>query len=133
MGLDQYGGWLETPSKEEELHAKLINSEEEFVECKFDWRKHAKLQEFMENLWFNKYENTEEFNCVNMSLDREDILALQTAVKGKELPESGGGLFFGDEFQNQSAEEYKEYDLEFCAKALKWLDEGKTPYYSCWW
>ena len=29
--------------------------------------------------------------------------------------------------------QYKDYDLEFCAKALKWLDEGKTPYYSCWW
>ena len=133
MGLDQYGGWLETPTKEEELHAKLVNSGEEFTECAFDWRKHAKLQEFMEILWFNKYQNTEEFNCKNMPLDKEDILNLQAAVKGEELPKSDGGLFFGHEYQDTSAQEYKDQDLEFCAKALKWLDEGKTPYYSCWW
>lgn len=132
MGLDQYGGWLPKPTKEEELHAKLTNASPE-VECEFDWRKHAKLQEFMENLWFCKYKNTEEFNCQNMPLDEKDIRALQTVVKSKDLPESMGGLFFGHEFQGQSAEEYRDQDLEFCAKALKWLDEGKTPYYSCWW
>jgi len=131
MGLDQYGGWLPKPTKEEELHAKLTNASPE-VECEFDWRKHAKLQEFMENLWYEKYKNTEEFNCQNMPLDKEDILALQTVVKSKDLPESMGGMFYGHEFQGQSAEEYKDQDLEFCAKALKWLNEGKTPYYSCW-
>lgn len=133
MGLDQYGGWLETPTKQQELHSKLINDDDNFAVGEFDWRKHAKLQEFMEILWYKKYQNTETFNCQNMPLDREDILALQAAVKGEELPESEGGMFFGHEFQDVSAQEYKDQDLEFCAKALKWLDEGKTPYYSCWW
>ena len=133
MGLDQYGGWLETPTKQQELHSKLINDDDNFAVGEFDWRKHAKLQEFMEILWYRKYQNTETFNCQNMPLDREDILALQAAVKGEELPESEGGMFFGHEFQDVSAQEYKDQDLEFCAKALKWLDEGKTPYYSCWW
>ena len=133
MGLDQYGGWLQKPTKEEQLHGKIVNEPVFEDVCKFDWRKHAKLQEFMENLWFEKYENTEEFNCQNMPLDREDILTLQAAVKGEELPKSKGGFFFGDQFQGVSATEYKEQDLEFCTAALKWLDEGKTPYYSCWW
>jgi hypothetical protein len=133
MGLDQYGGWLQTPTKEEQLHSKIVNEHLHEDVCEFDWRKHAKLQEFMQNLWFEKYENTEEFNCQNMPLDREDILTLQAAVKGEKLPESEGGMFFGHEFQGMSATEYKEQDLEFCAMALKWLDEGKTPYYSCWW
>jgi len=133
MGLDQYGGWLKTPTKEEELHSKLINDGDNFTVGEFDWRKHAKLQEFMENLWYKKYGNDETFNCQNMPLDREDILALQAAIKGKELPKSEGGMFFGHEFQGMSATEYKEQDLEFCTAALKWLDEGKTPYYSCWW
>ena len=133
MGLDQYGGWLETPTKQQELHSKLINDDDNFAVGEFDWRKHAKLQKFMEILWYGKYENTETFNCQNMPLDREDILALQAAVKGEKLPESEGGMFFGHEFQDVSSKEYKDQDLEFCAKALKWLDEGKTPYYSCWW
>ena len=133
MGLDQYGGWLEPVTKEEQLHSKIVNEPVEQEVCEFDWRKHAKLQEFMENLWVNKYENTEEFNCVNMPLDEEDILALQEAVKGEELPESQGGFFFGHQSQDETTIEYKEQDLEFCAKALKWIKEGKTPYYSCWW
>jgi hypothetical protein len=133
MGLDQYGGWLETPTKQQELHSKLMDDGDNFAVGEFDWRKHAKLQEFMEILWYKKYKNTETFNCQNMPLDREDILTLQAAVKGEELPESEGGMFFGHEFQDVSAKEYRDQDLEFCAKALKWLDEGKTPYYSCWW
>ena len=133
MGLDQYGGWLEPVTKEDQLHSKIVNEPVAQEVCEFDWRKHAKLQEFMENLWVNKNENTKEFNCVNMPLDEEDILALQEAVKGEELPESQGGFFFGHQSQDETTIEYKEQDLEFCAKALKWIEEGKTPYYSCWW
>jgi len=133
MGLDQYGGWLNEPTKEEILHTKIVN-EPEYVEIvEFDWRKHAKLQKFMEDLWYNKYGYEEQFNCQNMPLDEEDILALQTAVKDEKLPESKGGMFFGHQFQGVSATEYKEQDLEFCTAALKWIEEGKIPYYSCWW
>ena len=38
MGLDQYGGWLNEPTKEEILHTKIVN-EPEYVEIvEFDWR-----------------------------------------------------------------------------------------------
>ena len=49
------------------------------------------------------------------------------------LPESEGGIFLGHQFQDESAKQYKEQDLEFCKEALKWLDEGKEVFYECSW
>ena len=41
MGLDQYGGWLQKPTKEEQLHGKIVNEPVFEDVSKFDWRKHA--------------------------------------------------------------------------------------------
>ena len=53
MGLDQYGGWLQKPTKEEQLHGKIVNEPVFEHNCEFDWRKHAKLQKFMEDIWLS--------------------------------------------------------------------------------
>ena len=48
MGLDQYGGWLE-PQKNKEQEdnvVELFQEEDNSNKC-FDWRKHARLQEFI--------------------------------------------------------------------------------------
>ena len=135
MGLDQYGGWLNEPTKEEILHTKIVN-EPEYVEIvEFDWRKHAKLQKFMEDLFYTEYDDGEDtFNYgTKLYLEEKHILDLKKLIENNSLPESEGGFFYGHQFQDDSAKEYKEQDLDFCEKALKWLEEGKKVFYECSW
>jgi hypothetical protein len=49
------------------------------------------------------------------------------------LPFCPDGFFWGHQFQEESMREYKNQDLEFCEKALKWLKEGKNVFYDCSW
>lgn len=113
MGLDQY--------------ARSDN----FKEPKFQWRKHAKLQEFMEAKWNEKLQ--EGFNCVDLPLSLEDINELETAITSNTLPESRGGMFFGRQYQDESSDEYKEQDLEFCEWAKNEIEQGRKVIYHCWW
>ena len=113
MGLDQYAG-IRTHT------------------TKFEWRKHAKLQEFMENIWYKKFGNTEEINCKDVTLTEEIINELEQCIKTNTMPQSPGGFFYGEQFQNQSEEGYKEQDLKFCEWALKQIKDGKQVYYTCW-
>jgi hypothetical protein len=117
MGLDQYA-------------FSSDNSETpEFI-----WRKHAKLQTFMEALYYESAgTNTEVFNCVDLALTAEDVIALEALVKANELPASEGGFFFGHQWQDESAEEYKEQDLKFCKWAQAILNTREQVFYSCWW
>ncbi len=140
MGLDQYGGWLE-PQKNKEQEdnvVELFQEEDNSNKC-FDWRKHARLQEFMRNLYYSKKDKLPEFgvmgcefNCTKVFLNKEDVLELQNAVLSDRLPFCADGFFWGQQFQEESMKEYKTQDLEFCKEALKWLEEGKQVYYECW-
>ena len=49
------------------------------------------------------------------------------------VPQGKDGFFWGQEDQDDSARESVTYDLEFCTKALAWLQEGRKVWYSCWW
>lgn len=135
MGLDQYGGWLKKPTKQEEVHGKLINEEVFEENEEFEWRKHAKLQAFMSEIFYDREtDGSVSFNYgEKLYLNQEDILNLQQLLLNDDLPVSEGGFFFGHEYQDQSAEEYKLYDLKFCHDALKWLSEGKKVFYECSW
>ena len=137
MGLDQYGGWLE-PKEEPKDNVVDLFEEDNSTQC-FDWRKHARLQEFMRNLYYSKQDKLPdlgvmgcEFNCTKVFLNKEDVLELQNAVLSDRLPFCADGFFWGQQFQEESMKEYKAQDLEFCKEALKWLEEGKQVYYECW-
>jgi len=136
MGLDQYAYSKDSKGEEQELAY---------------WRKHNRLQGWMEELWEDKgrpnYEPTDngvlgDFNCVPLPITNEDLDALEENVCSKTLPETGG-FFFGDdsfewEDENGKAYEkndyyYKEDDIDFIEKARQALKEGKEVYYNCWW
>ena len=88
----------------------------------------------MEDIWYTRETDGEDmFNGQTLLLTKEDILNLQQVLLNDNLPESEGGFFFGHQFQDESAKQYKEQDLEFCKEALKWLDEGKEVFYECSW
>ena len=139
MGLDQYAFSSHEPLREindGEGRAMLVPE----VETKFVWRKHAKLHEYMQRLYFqfgyrekSVRNDRDEFNCNPMSLDEDAVNGLEAAIKGNDLPTSLGGLFFGHEFQDESATDYREQDLKFVRWARDELKSKKHVYYDCWW
>ena len=102
MGLDQYGGWLE-PQKNKEQEDNVVELFQEHYNSNkcFDWRKHARLQEFMRNLYYSKNKIPEfgvmgcEFNCTKVFLNKEDVLELQNAVLSDRLPFCADGFLLG--------------------------------------
>ena len=167
MGLDMMAGWAE-PQPKPKGNVVPIKEEELQINAEFDWRKHSRLHNLMQTIWFcKKYEGTPvpnkenemlcvpedqearaflyrgltatigtvlpEFNCVNVQLDETDIKIIRNFVTNNDLPFCSDGMFWGHQFQEDAMKEYKDQDIEFCEKALKWLKEGKEVYYSSWW
>ena len=138
MGLDQYA-YARPPRKR--------NGDDDEQLC--DWRKHNRLQGWMQQLWEDKgcpNANTEgdemgDFNCVELQLTAQDIDNLEYAIENFELPESSG-FFWGSDsyFWNDENDEpfpeneywYKKHDLNFVKQARKMLDNKWRVYYSCW-
>ena len=134
MGLDQ------------EAYSRGKDEESSFSHY---WRKHNRLQGWMENLWEEKgrpnarTENDPmgDFNCVELELTREDIDCLEETVHDFALPETQG-FFFGDDsyfYKDDNGETlpendyyHKEQDLQFIEDAKKALDKGEKVYYSSW-
>ena len=176
MGLDMMAGWAEPQSKPEG-NVVPIKEEPQQINCEFDWRKHSRLHNLMQTIWFcKKYEGTPvpkdeditlsalkgkellyipedqeeraflyrgltsaigtvlpEFNCENVQLDETDIKVIRNFVMNDQLPFCSDGMFWGHQFQEDAMKQYKEKDLEFCNKAIEWIQEGKEVYYSSWW
>lgn len=138
MGLDQYA-YSRPPRKR--------NSDDD-VQL-MEWRKHNRLQGWMQQLWENKgcpnaqTEGDEmgDFNCVELQLTAQDIDDLEYAINNFEFPEANG-FFWGSDsyFWNNEDDEpfpeneywYKENDLMFVESARKALDNKHRIYYSCW-
>lgn len=115
------------------------------------WRKHNRLQGWMEDLWedkgrpnFNKAEANPmgDFNCIPVELTLEDIDSLEYAINNFELPETGG-FFFGNDSYFWTDEEgnpypdnhyyYKENDLYFIRKARDLINKGWKVFFDSWW
>lgn len=138
MGLDQYA-YSRPPRKR--------NSDDD-VQL-MEWRKHNRLQGWMQQLWSDKgcpnaqTEGNEmgDFNCVELQLTAQDIDNLEYSINNFELPEANG-FFWGSDsyFWNNEDDEpfpeneywYKSNDLIFVESARKALDNKHRIYYSCW-
>ena len=138
MGLDQYA-----------YAASELKSEDR-EEIAY-WRKHNRLQGWMEKLWekkgrphFNDIENPlGDFNCQPVELSLADIEQLEAHVVNKALPQTGGFFFGHDSYDWDEDEDgnpfpegeyhYKETDLKFIEDARKAIEDGKKVYYNCWW
>ena len=122
MGLDQFA------------YARLPEQDPAEVTAEFTWRKHAKLQEFMEQLFETRTgQSADQLNCAELELQPEDITTLQAMVEQGQLPASPGGFFYGHQFQDESATEYRELDLKFCQWARTILQTRQKVFYTCWW
>ena len=151
MGLDQYAHLRNRKID----WAKYYDGDEEEQKDVFVWRKHARLQTFM-NKMFEKQnevklkkeqekEKDKEFNPFDMSHlgmnGYDEVYITEDVVK--ELEEevksnfhnsfTPDGFFWGQQFQEQSVKEYKAQDLKFlkfCKQAIK---DNKTVVYTCSW
>lgn len=134
MGLDMYA-YARPPRK---------RSSDDDVQIG-EWRKHNRLQGWMQQLWESKgCPNTNEdgdFNSVELQLTEEDINALEDDILTMTMPESNGffwgsdSFFWTDEDGNDYPENsyyYLERDLEFVTDARKMLDKKHRIFYSCW-
>ena len=74
-----------------------------------------------------------DLNCGELKLEASDIDKLEQAIKGRAQLQCEGGFFYGHQFQDEQAKEYRDYDLEFCAWARTEMQAGSTVIYSCWW
>lgn len=113
MGLDMY------------LLAEKDGNYEELVY----WRKHPNLHGAMENLWRSRFNppDDEQFNCVSLYLDRNDIEFLIDLIKNNNLPLTKG-FFFG-----KSDSERLGVDVGYFNLALEYLDKGHKIFYDSWW
>lgn len=150
MGLDQYAGTMRTKTYEYETPDGEKKVDEYQMAGPFEWRKHARLQEFMNKLYMeknkvgSKWEESEPdsdgkvwYNPISwnsIELTEEDIDRLEKAIKNHY---SGyfcdGGFFWGHEIQESQAEYYKDKDLEFVEFAREALADGETVIYECSW
>lgn len=121
MGLDQYAYIVDN---EKQLYEEDIRED-------FHWRKHNRLQGWMESLWRSKG-NTKTFNCENLELTIDDLIALQHDIEEKDLPETTGFFYGQDSYENYDGRGYKKEDEKFIKRAIEAIKEGKKVFYSCW-
>ena len=137
MGLDQYAY----------ASSEIKSADREEIGY---WRKHNRLQGWMEQLWedkgrpyFDSLTNPlGDFNCQPVELTLSDLEQLEAHVEGKTLPETGG-FFFGNDSYSWEDEDgkpfedgdyyYKEEDLKFISLARDALERGKKVFYDSWW
>ena len=135
MGLDMYAyrhkGEMIQPRENRD---KLENTPREPIQFA-DWRKHNRLQGFMQEL-YDKKNGTEadNFNCIPLYLNKEELDMLQKQIETRTLPKTEG-FFFGDDSYTWEGEQndMKAYDLKFVKEAKEWLEKGYKVFYECWW
>ena len=123
MGLDQYAYSVDPRLVEGSVDFKVPDGSARQIAY---WRKHPDLQGWMQELYLAKG-GQEEFNCVNVRLELEDLDALEEAVRDGDLPRTSG-FFFGE-----STPDDRDDDLIFIRDARQELAEGRVVYYTSWW
>ena len=149
MGLDQYAGTMRTKTYKYTTPDGENKEDKYQMAGPFEWRKHARLQEFMNNLYMEKNDFTSKWesdetpngervwNPISwnqIELSSEDIDELEKAIKNQYRDYfCDGGFFWGHEIQEYQADYYKDKDLEFVEFAREALKDGETVIYECSW
>lgn len=124
MGLDMYAVSI---AKDDNRPATDFKLDEDKYNDLHYWRKHPNLHGWMQDLYFQKGGENEEFNVASVLLTEADINRLEDDINAKELPETSG-FFFGE-----TTGEELEDDLEFIRKAREALAQGRQVAYYAWW
>ena len=126
MGLDQFA-YIVEPNQTLEQKEKGEGQKELAY-----WRKHNRLQGWMENLYREKG-GTEVFNCEDVVLTLEDLDELEKAISDRNLPETQGFFFGNDSYEDYEEWGLKDTDEKFIREAREAINDGKMVVYSSWW
>jgi hypothetical protein len=143
MGLDQYA-----QKRNQKIDfAKVYSDKYDPQADGFVWRKHARLQVFMAREYAkqNPKEDTNKHSSQSFGLgfngDENKVVITKDVVK--KLEEAikndyydyfaSDGFFWGQQFQEEQAKEYKKMDLQFVKWCKKALEKGEVIEYSCSW
>ena len=134
MGLDQYAYKVKSKYDKSTSTETITKTEIAY------WRKHNRLQGWMENLWKDKGgEGT--FNCIDLGVMEEDLDELEGKIQEHDLPETDG-FFYGNDSYNLNHPDYIRHgysyedepnDLRFITDARKAIKDGYRIVYSCSW
>jgi hypothetical protein len=119
MGLDQFAYVVTDVSGDEKEELAY-------------WRKHNRLQGWMENLYREKG-GEEVFNCEDVVLTLEDLDKLEKAINDRTLPETAGFFFGNDSYEDYEEWGLKDTDEKFITEARKAINDGQMVVYSSWW
>lgn len=142
-GIDIISYFESCTEEIKEFYEQLVPKVAEYMKCEdkdsiyvisgmiLYWRKHPDLHDYMERLYIERG-GEEEFNCVNLILNKEDIEKLieniKAQINGDKVFRERKGFFFG-----KTIEEDWEKDLEAFNEVLLSTDWDKeTIYYSAW-
>lgn len=124
MGLDQYAHKVKSDYNNETCTETIVKTELQY------WRKHNRLQGWMENLWVIKTgKKPGELNCRQLELDGNDLNLLHDALVNERLPETEGFFYGVDSYERDTLE----YDMRFVDLAFKAIKDGYQVFYSCSW
>ncbi|QDT07469.1 hypothetical protein K227x_58960 [Rubripirellula lacrimiformis] len=120
MGLDMYANFT-TETIKQPVDFKVGSATQ--IHC---WRKHPDLHGWMQHLYYDKG-GQQDFNCVPVVLDLDDLDRLELTMKAGSLPQTQG-FFFGTSDGTELDD-----DFDFLDKARRAIAEGYTVFYQAWW
>jgi hypothetical protein len=136
MGLDQYAYARDPRIERDEEDEDDWGGDVHIM----DWRKHNRLQGYMEQIWLEQGGEYGEswgdgFNGKEVKLGVDEINALEEVIENRDLPETSGFFFGNDSYEDYENKEwgYLKSDIEFIAEARKLLAEGFEVYYNSSW
>ena len=142
MGLDQYAHLRGV----EYDFDKYRNDETCTDNNQFYWRKHARLQVFMDKQHKQQNKNRKldgELQSLGFNGDTDIPYVLVTTDILNKLEESinkdywrdfcSDGFFWGQQIQEEQMKAYRDQDLEFVEWARKQIKDGKEVIYDCSW
>tara|TARA_R110002167_G_scaffold48013_5_gene141925 strand:- start:74 stop:460 length:387 start_codon:yes stop_codon:yes gene_type:complete len=128
MGLDQYA-YKRKVEWQDNAKTRILRDEEIMY-----WRKHNRLQGYMENLWHDDEKYGSMFlNGQDIYLQLDEILELEQVITDKKLPQTSGFFFGGDSYDDYKEYGYEESDQEFLKLAKQAINDGYDVVYNCSW
>lgn len=91
----------------------------------WEWRKHADLQEWMEQLYLKKCGSTEP-DCFSILLTEDDITRLREDTESVRLPKTSSPTW------GSTIHQYLD-TIKFCDKALEYVKVGTQLFYYASW
>lgn len=108
----------------------------------FYWRKHARLQVFMNREHKEQHGDNNNgafdlgFNAGDepVAITEDVCNKLEKAIENKYMDFfASDGFFWGQQFQEEAVNEYREQDKKFLSWAREQIKQNKKVFYDCSW